>query len=84
MNNVVLKVRGKPSGLDEMDSNPELGYLKVQGFAHRFESVLRCRVGAAIGWGNPSGDAALIDATKTSMSFEDFETTMRTALDWHD
>jgi hypothetical protein len=29
-------------------------------------------------------DAALIDATKTSMSFEDFETTMRTALDWHD
>jgi len=30
------------------------------------------------------GDAELIDATKTSMSFEDFETTMRTALDWHD
>ena len=29
-------------------------------------------------------DAELIDATKTSMSFEDFETTMRTALDWHD
>jgi len=30
------------------------------------------------------GDAELIDVTKTSMSFEDFETTMRTALDWHD
>mgnify|MGYP001185665723 FL=1 len=30
------------------------------------------------------GDAELIDATKTSMSFEEFETTMRTALDWHD
>ena len=30
------------------------------------------------------GDAELIDATKSSMSFEDFETTMRTALDWHD
>ncbi|MDP6213555.1 MAG: SDR family oxidoreductase [Acidimicrobiales bacterium] len=30
------------------------------------------------------GDAELIDATKTSMSFEDFETTMRAALDWHD
>ena len=29
-------------------------------------------------------DAELIDATKTSMSFEDFETTMRTALDWHE
>ena len=29
-------------------------------------------------------DAELIDATKSSMSFEDFETTMRTALDWHD
>lgn len=29
-------------------------------------------------------DAELIDATKTSMSFEDFETTMRAALDWHD
>jgi len=29
-------------------------------------------------------DAELIDATKTSMSFEDFETTMRTALDWYE
>ena len=29
-------------------------------------------------------DAELIDATKTSMSFEDFEATMRAALDWHD
>lgn len=29
-------------------------------------------------------DAELIDATKTSMSFEDFEITMRTALDWHE
>ncbi|HJL77315.1 MAG TPA: hypothetical protein QF417_08605, partial [Acidimicrobiales bacterium] len=29
-------------------------------------------------------DAVLIDATKASMSFEDFESTMRTALDWHD
>ena len=29
-------------------------------------------------------DAELIDATKTSMSFEDFETTIRTALDWHE
>lgn len=29
-------------------------------------------------------DALLIDATKSSMSFEDFEATMRTALDWHD
>ena len=29
-------------------------------------------------------DAELIDATKTSMSFEDFDTTKRTALDWHD
>ncbi len=41
-----------------MNSDPELGYLKVQGFAHRFESVLRCRVGAAVGRGHPSGDAA--------------------------
>tara|TARA_Y100001936_G_scaffold184457_1_gene182037 strand:- start:7 stop:831 length:825 start_codon:yes stop_codon:yes gene_type:complete len=30
------------------------------------------------------GDAELIDATKASMSFEDFEATMRNALDWHD
>ena len=29
-------------------------------------------------------DSELIDATKTSMSFEDFENTMRPALDWHD
>ena len=29
-------------------------------------------------------DAEMIDGLKTSMSFEDFETTIRTALDWHD
>lgn len=29
-------------------------------------------------------DAQLIDSVKSSMSFEDFETTMRTTLDWHD
>lgn len=29
-------------------------------------------------------DAHLIDGVKSSMSFEDFETTMRTTLDWHD
>jgi NAD(P)-dependent dehydrogenase (short-subunit alcohol dehydrogenase family) len=29
-------------------------------------------------------DAELIDATKNSMSFEDFEMTMRTALDWYE
>ena len=29
-------------------------------------------------------DAELIDATKTSMSFEDFETTIMTSLDWDD
>ena len=26
----------------------------------------------------------MIDELKTSMSFEDFESTIRTALDWHD
>ena len=41
-----------------MDSNPKVGYLKVQGFGHRFKSVLRCRVGAAVGRSHPSGDAA--------------------------
>ena len=30
------------------------------------------------------GDAELIDATKTSMSFEEFEATMRAALNWYD
>lgn len=29
-------------------------------------------------------DAQLISSVKSSMSFEDFETTMRTTLDWHD
>ena len=29
-------------------------------------------------------DAQLIDGVKSSMSFEDFEATMRTTLDWHD
>lgn len=29
-------------------------------------------------------DAVLIDGVKSSMPFEDFETTMRTTLDWHD
>jgi NAD(P)-dependent dehydrogenase (short-subunit alcohol dehydrogenase family) len=29
-------------------------------------------------------DAVMIDELKTSMSFEDFESTIRTALDWHD
>jgi NAD(P)-dependent dehydrogenase (short-subunit alcohol dehydrogenase family) len=29
-------------------------------------------------------DAALVLDTKAAMSFEDFESTMRTALDWHD
>ncbi|MEM9464774.1 MAG: SDR family oxidoreductase [Actinomycetota bacterium] len=29
-------------------------------------------------------DARLIDGAKTAMSFEDFETTMRTTLNWHD
>jgi NAD(P)-dependent dehydrogenase (short-subunit alcohol dehydrogenase family) len=29
-------------------------------------------------------DAALVLDTKAAMTFEDFETTMRTALDWHD
>jgi len=29
-------------------------------------------------------DAQLISATKAAMSFEDFEQTMRTTLDWHD
>ena len=29
-------------------------------------------------------DAELIDGVKSSMSFEDFETAMRTTLDWHD
>jgi len=30
------------------------------------------------------GDAQLIQQVKSSMSFEDFETAMRTTLDWHD
>ena len=30
------------------------------------------------------GDAELIDATKTSMSFEEFEATMRSAINWYD
>ena len=30
------------------------------------------------------GDAELIDATKTSMKFEEFEATMRAALNWYD
>jgi hypothetical protein len=29
-------------------------------------------------------DAVMIDELKTSMSFEDFESTIRAALDWHD
>jgi hypothetical protein len=29
-------------------------------------------------------NAELVDATRSCMSFEDFETTMRTTLDWHD
>jgi hypothetical protein len=29
-------------------------------------------------------DAELIAGVKGSMAFEDFEATMRTALDWHD
>lgn len=29
-------------------------------------------------------DAQLIDSVKSSMLFEDFETAMRTTLDWHD
>ena len=29
-------------------------------------------------------DARLIDGAKTAMSFEDFDTTMRATLDWHD
>ena len=29
-------------------------------------------------------DADLIIATKSSMPFEDFDTTMRAALDWHE
>ena len=29
-------------------------------------------------------DAVMIDELKTSMSFEDFESTIRTAVDWHD
>ena len=29
-------------------------------------------------------DAELIAGVKSSMSFEDFEATMRTTLDWHD
>ena len=69
MDDVVLKVRGEPSGLDEMNSDPQLGYLKVQGFAHRFEGVLRCRVGAAVGRGHPSGNAAdVYDHTASSLA----------------
>jgi len=30
------------------------------------------------------GDAQLIDSVKSSMSFEDFEATMRATLDWHE
>jgi hypothetical protein len=29
-------------------------------------------------------DAQLIDGVKASMSFEDFEVTMRATLDWHE
>ena len=29
-------------------------------------------------------DAQLIDATKTAMSFEEFEATMRSAINWYD
>jgi len=29
-------------------------------------------------------DAVLIDELKSSMSFKDFEATIRTALNWHD
>ena len=29
-------------------------------------------------------DAELVIATKSQMSFEDFDTTMRAALDWYD
>ncbi len=61
-------VQGEPA-------NPQLVADAIYAAVTAEPPTLRHAVGA---------DAEMVINTKASMSFEDFETTMRTVLDWHD
>ncbi len=66
-----------PDGADGADGTPEAQAVAEAIYTAATEQPGRFR--HLVG-----GDAELIAATKASMSFDDFDTTMRAALNWHD
>ena len=72
---MAFREASKGMGGDGMPADPQDVADAIARAATDQSTPFRTLVGA---------DAVMIDELKTSMSFEDFESTIRAALDWHD